>query len=122
MLFYIKTTMPPNVIAGYLKYYMNMYSYYFKYDSILLNKYLSINYKITLPKALDEITKWVKITEFKANLYQIRIDSNYYVGKFRLNDIANLLEYGNLQINAPKIISNLINLSLQKVRNTFGGE
>ena len=122
MLFYIKTIMPPNVIAGYLKYYMNMYSYYFKYDSILLNKYLSINYKITLPKALDEITKWVKVTEFKDNLYQVRIDSNYYVGKFKLNDIANLLEYGNLQISAPKIISNLINLSLQKVRNAFGGE
>ena len=54
-------------------------------------------------------------------MYQIYFDKNAYIGKEKLSNIIQLLEYGNLDIQPPKIISKWIKNTLDFVRYRTGG-
>ena len=119
MLFYLKTEIPIKLLYPYLKRYINMNSY--NCNNILLNDYLRINYNISLSNTLRELSNNIKITNINNNLIQIYFNKNKIIGKNKLEDILSFLEYGNLDVRPPKLISKIMNNSLIMLNNAIGG-
>ena len=119
MLFYLKTSVPINTLYPYLKRYIGMCSY--NYSNNQLNDYLENNYSVSLSYILKQLENNVKINSIDDSLIQIYFDKNKVVKNTKLEDILELLEYGNLDIKAPKLISRILNTSINMLQNTIGG-
>ena len=119
MLFYFKTSAPVKTLYPYLKRYINMCSY--NYSNNQLNDYLENNYNVSLPYMLKQLETNVKIANINDTLIQIYFDKNKVVKNTKLEDILEFVEYGNLDIKAPKLVSKILNTSIRMLNNTIGG-
>lgn len=118
MIKYIKSNVPANIIkpllSRYIKININLIDNNYKLNTILNN------YNIRLKDILIIISNNIVINKCKDNLYQIYI-RDISINNYRLNNFLELLEYGNLEITAPKIISKLFSISLKQLKNYLGG-
>ena len=119
MLYYIKTIVSTQSLKKPMEYYLDLFSYNIHNNE--LNSYLIFNYKINLNSILKNIIRYCKLNEVENCIYQIYFDKNAYIGKEKLSNIIQLLEYGNLDIQPPKIISKWIKNTLDFVRYRTGG-
>lgn len=119
MLFYIKTSVPVNTIYPYLKRYINLYSYYYKNNS--LDNYLVNNYNVSLKYILKQLENNVKIDNINNSFIQVYFDKNKIINNKRLENIIQFLEYGDLNVKSPQLISKIINKSLTELTNNLGG-
>ena len=120
MNFYLKTSIPSKIILPYLKRYLRINKDAFKIN-FKVNTYLNQFYKVSLAEILNTIDNYVKINSVEDNLLQIYWDKNSSKKGNKVEDILNFLEYGNLDITAPKIISKLMSNVLVFVNSTIGG-
>ena len=113
MLFYLRSDFSPNNILSELRHYLNILSYNYNKKYRNINSYLIKNYNINLNMVLNSLKQEIKITPIENKIFQLYIDKNIHIGKNNLNIILNFLEYGNLEINSPKIISSLMRESIK---------
>ena len=119
MLFYFKTSVPVKTLYPYLKRYIDMCSY--NYSNNQLNDYLENNYGVSLSYMLKQLENNVKITNINDILIQIYFDKNKVIKSNKLEDILEFIEYGNLDIKAPRLVSKILNTSIKMLNNTIGG-
>ena len=113
MLFYLRSDFSPNNVLSELKHYLNILSYNYNRKYVNINSYLIKNYNINLNMVLNSFKQEIKITPIENKTFQLYIDKNIHIGKNNLNIILSFLEYGNLEINSPKIISSLMRESIK---------
>ena len=119
MIRYLKTKVEPKVVLPLLKRYIQMN----KYSVIISDKlsvYLDKNYKITIYYIIDELINCITVKPVKDNLLEIVI-LNEQIDKTTLQELIQLVEYGNLEIPPSKAISKLLQKSLTQVSNYLGG-
>lgn len=121
MLFYITTKMPLNVISSTLKYYIDYYSSFFTSNNAL-SLYLKSNYNMSLHEVFNHLKNDVKISDMKDYTYQIYYDNNTSINNNQFKNILQLIEYGNLEIKAPKLLSIIMNEAIERTKDEFGGE
>ena len=124
MLFYIKTQVPPKLIYPYVRRYLDMYitrRIERKPKGYILDKYVKNVFGISLNDVFKSIKNHYQVGEVKKNLLQIYFDVNAYVGTRSLSQMIDFLEYGNMDIKAPKIISSMFKYVLNAVRDAMGG-
>lgn len=114
MLYYMKTRIPPRLVTAILRYYVDTFSH--NGNNGLLNDYLVKNYNTTLGNVLHMLVNNCNVNSVKDNILQIYIDGNRYIGRYKLKDIAQFLEYGNLDIRFPRIISSMINNAIPHIK------
>lgn len=119
MLFYFKTNVPVKTLYPYLKRYIHMCSY--NYSNNELNDYLENNYTVSLSYVLKQLENNVKINSIDDSLIQIYFDKNKVVKNTKLEDILEFIEYGNLDIKEPKLVSKILNTSIKMLNSTIGG-
>ena len=119
MLYYIKTTIPTKTVEYFTRYYLNtclLNTYNYN-----LNNYMKANYKIDLKSLLKNLGKHCKVNSIGNYMFQVYFDKNVWIDNFKLVDILSLLEFGNLDIQPPKIISKAMNNALTFVKFRLGG-
>ena len=119
MLYYMSTRVPPHVITPVLRYYVDMFSH--RQGNFLIDRYLMKTYGTTLSNALHTLINNCNVNSVKDDILQIYIDGNRYIGRYKLKDIAQFLEFGNLDIQSPRMISSIINNAIHYVRTWLGG-
>ena len=119
MLFYFKTKIPVRILYPFLKRYIDISSYH--YTNLLLDNYLKTNYNISLYNILQDIKNNVKISNINDSLIQVYFDKNKMINGNKLEYIISFLEYGNLDVKSPKLISRIITNSLIMLDNEIGG-
>ena len=119
MLFYLKTEINPKLISPLLKRYISMNIC--KFNNFKLNNYLYSNYGISLMGALNSFKNNIRIDNISKDLIQIYCNKNAYIDKYKLENIISFLEYGDLNILSPKIISKLITQSISYLQYDLGG-
>lgn len=119
MFFYLRTSIPANYLSKYINRYIKMY-YPTIYDNTL-NNYLLKNYNTNIYNVLNYLLKWTKASNVQPNLVQFYFDNNVYLGNAKLKDIVEFLEYGNLEIKSPKVITKIFNKSISKLKDRLGG-
>ena len=113
MLFYLRSDFSPNNILSELKHYLDILSYNYNKKYMNINSYLIKNYNINLNMILNSFKQEIKIAPVENKTFQLYIDKNAHIGKNNLNIILSFLEYGNLEISPPKIISSLMRESIK---------
>lgn len=119
MIKYLKTKVEPSFILQLLKRYLQMN----KYSVIISNKlivYLDKNYKITIYYIIDELINNIRVKPIKKDLLEIVI-LNEKIEDTSLQELLQLVEYGNLEIQPSRAISKLLRKSLNQVNNYLGG-
>ena len=119
MRYYIRTYIPPKYLKYYLQRYIDMYS--IKIDDIKINDYLTKNFKTNLKQVFNYLKLYCNLSTFKPNIVEIYCNSNVYLGNTKLTNIVNFLEYGNLDIQSPKIISKLFKNVINGIKNALRG-
>lgn len=120
MNFYLNTSIPCSIVLPYLKRYLKMNKNGFEINP-KINEYLNQVYDTSLSEILNNIDSYVKLNNTSKNLLQVYWDKNIVKSGNKVEDILNFLEYGNLDIAAPKIISKLMNNVLVFVDSVLGG-
>lgn len=119
MIRYLKTKAQPELILQLLKRYLQMN----KYSVIIQNKlvvYLDKNYNITIYYIIDELINNIRVKPVNKELLEIVI-LNEKIEDTTLQELLQLVEYGNLDIQPSKAISKLLQKSLNQVSNYLGG-
>lgn len=120
MHFFVKTDIDKNSVNYAFKYYLRSCACFY-WNNKTINDYLIKNYKLSLIQTLKAFVKDCNISQIDKNMYEIYVNDNIFINSIKLNSLVSLLEYGNLDIKAPKIISSLINNTIIRMRNSFGG-
>lgn len=113
MVYYLKSVYAPKDILSYLKYRLNFISWPYRSRNSLLNDYLLQKYKINLNTVLGAVISNLKVNQIGSNQYQCYLDSNATLNGYRVIDLAQLVEYGNLEIKPNKLISKIITAGLR---------
>lgn len=119
MFFYLSTSIPANYLSKYINRYIKMCLP--KIHDIVLNDYLIKNYNTNIYNVFEYLIKYSKASNVQNNLVQFYFDNNIYLGNTKLKNIVEFLEYGNLEIQSPKIITRVFNKSVSKLKDRLGG-
>ena len=119
MFFYLRTSIPANYLSKYINRYIKMYLP--KIVNTTFNEYLVKNYGTNIYTVFEYLIKWSKASNVQPNLVQFYFDNNVYLGNTKLKNIIEFLEYGNLEIQSPKIITKIFNSAVGKLKDRLGG-
>lgn len=120
MVKYLKTLVNVNLIEALLRRYLKINGYMVTVPTKLA-KYLKDEYKINFQDILVEVLNNVRVSRVKDSLVQVYIKDKK-MGDTTLGGLLELLEYGNRNIQPPKIMTKLFNKSLLQVKSYLGGE
>ena len=121
MLFYLRSTMPLSTISSTLKSYIDYYSNFFKSNNAL-DSYLKNNYNMNLNDVFNHLINDIKISDMKNSTYQIYYDKYNFVNNNQFTTVLQFIEYGNLEVKAPKMLSIIMNEAINRTKDEFGGE
>lgn len=119
MVKYLKTEINAKLIEAVLKRYLQINKYYVVIPNKLV-KYLDEKYKININYILNELIENVRVDRVKDDIVQIII-LNKKINDTTLEELIQLVEYGNTEIQPTRCISRLFNTSLLQVKNYLGG-
>ena len=119
MIYYLKTSIPASAIQGLLKYNVEGVCNTIQINPDIVT-YLKNQYNV-LPKQLFNSFCDNLNTTADKNLIQIYFNQNAFINKSRLIDVLQFLEYGNLEIQSPRLVSKILTTSLNKTINMTGG-
>lgn len=119
MIKYLKTEVNSEIIKSLLKRYMIIYK-----NSIAvplkLKAYIKDNYKVDFNELVNEIIANVEVKQKEKNLLEIWIRDKS-IKETKLLNLAQLIEYGNINIAPYKYYSKLLNKSILAVKSNLGG-
>ena len=120
MVYYLRTSVPANVVKILMGRYILQEKSKFN-KNYLLNSYISKNFNTSIDEIFMYFATYFKVSSVEKNQLQIYCDQNIYLGKRKLEYITRFLEYGNLDIEAPKIISRMMQGVIKNIKNDLGG-
>ena len=120
MVWYIKTICPDSILLPFVKKEVYINSAYAVAD-IKLTEYLKKEYNLTVFNILRYVYSNLRADTVEPNLHQIYIIDQKVTEKAKLNDLLKVLEYGSLDIKPNRIVSKLMNTSIEQVKNHLGG-
>ena len=120
MLWYIKTYCSNEIIASKLSRYLYLNIHNYKLNN-QVKEYIESKYDISIKDITNYLYKNLRIVNMNEDFHQIYILDETIDDKIRLSSLLNLLEYGNRDIQGTKMISFIINKSLDEVKDDLGG-
>lgn len=120
MVYYLRTSIPINVVKTLMGRYILQEKNKFN-KNYLLNSYISKNFNTSIDEIFMYLATYFKVSSVEKNQLQIYCDQNVYLGKRKLEYITRFLEYGNLDIESPKIISRMMQGVIKNIKNDLGG-
>lgn len=120
MLWYIKTCCSNDIIASKLGRYLYLNIHNYKLNN-KIKEYIESKYDISIKDIIEYLYKNLRVVNMKEDFHQIYILDETIDNKIQLSSLLNLLEYGNRDIPGTKMISSIINKSLDEVKDDLGG-
>lgn len=123
MNFYIKTSLSPKIITPLLKYYLRMYSQNTSRSlrNSPLSDFIKTDYKLTIEEILDAYIRNIVITKISNDILKITNKKIVRIKGHSLDEMVGVLENGNTEVRAPRIISELLKTSLNRVDYILDG-
>ena len=121
MTIYFKTMLSPQIVKPFIRNSMLFYSSFYTTKNVNVDLYLKRNYDVSIEDVLIGFIKNLKVNRVKDTLLQIYCDNHSYIKGRNLNELISFLEYGNLEIQPPKIMFKFLNSSLKRTKNILGG-
>ena len=119
MIKYIKTEISSKLVESLLRRYLGLNKRYI----VIRNKlttYLNEKYQLNIYIIIDHLIKDIRVSRLKLDLVQVSI-INEKIKDTTLQELLQLVEYGNRDIPPSRCINKLLNKSLLQVKDYLGG-
>lgn len=119
MISYLTTEIPAQIVEPIIKYYLNL-NKRSVFITDKLNRYLVETCEVDLAGVLDKLISNIKVSQIEKSLLSIYI-LNESIGESTLEDILQLIEFGNRDFPPTNQITKLLNKSISQTEDRLGG-